>query len=114
MIDVLTALSFYRQLEALDTTLTVAGGSDQMTQWFAAYNNQQSFNHILNEVRLRCEDAPDYLASFSHIEPVNIPKGADCSVYPKFLGKVQGLRQALGALLELTATPEQKRQIGFQ
>jgi len=76
-----------------NTTLTTAGGNDVTRQFIAAYNNQVAFNHVLNQVISGCQGAPDYLASFSHIEPVNIPK--------------------VGALLELTATPEQKRSIGF-
>ena len=114
MIDVLTALSLYRQLDALDSTLTAAAGEKDVTrQFFAAYTNQEAFNHILEQVRSRCQDAPDYLASFAHIEAVDIPKGADRAAYPRFLGKVKGLKSALGALLEMTATPEQKQQIGF-
>jgi hypothetical protein len=115
MIDVLTALSLYRQLDALDSTLKTAAGNNNVTaQFLAAYNNQDTFNHILEQVRSRCQDAADYLASFSHIEPITIPKGADRSAYPRFLGKVQGLKSALGALLEITATPEQRREIGFR
>jgi len=113
MIDVLSALSLYRQLDALEVVLNSAG-KDYVNQFMAAYTNQESFNHILNQVRSQCEDAPQYLASFSHIETALIPKGADRSVYPRFLGKVQMLKQAIGALLELTATAEQKKQIGFR
>lgn len=114
MIDVLTALSLYRQLEALDTRLIAVGGRSVIDQFLTAYHNQGDFNHILSEVRSRCTDAPDYLATIGHIQPADIPPGADRSAYPRFLANVQGLRQAVGALLELTATPEQKQAIGFR
>ena len=113
MIDTLSALSLYRQLEGLESIVTAAKG-EVLREWMVAYTNQDSFNHILNQVTSQCGDAPQYLASFSHIEPENIPKGGDRSVYPRFSAKVMMLRQAVGALLEMTATPEQKQQIGLK
>ena len=112
MIDVLSALSLYRQLEALELTLT--SQKDVTGQWMTAYTNQNSFNHILSQITSQCEDAPQFLASFSHIEPADIPKGGNRAVYPRFLAKVQMLKQAVGALVELSASSEQQRQMGFK
>jgi hypothetical protein len=113
MIDTLSALSLYRQLEGLESIVNAAKG-DVLKEWMAAYGNQGSFNHILKQVTSQCNDAPEYLASLSHIEPENIPKGGDRSVYPRLSAKVTMLRQAVGALLDLTTSAEQKKQIGFQ
>ena len=113
MIDALSALSLYRQLEALEENLRVVKG-DAVCQFMAAYKNQGSFNHILNQITEQCADAPDYLKSFSHIEPAEIPKGLNRSVYQRFLAKVQMLKQAIGAFIELAMPPEQKKQIGFR
>ena len=113
MIDALSALSLYRQLEALENNLSNVK-EDPFNQFMAAYTNQTSFNHILNQIREQCADSPEYLKSFSHIEPANIPKGADRSVYPRFLAKVQMLKQAVRAFIELAMSSEQKRQVGFR
>jgi len=113
MIDALSALSLYRQLEALEENLR-AVKDDSVDQFMAAYKNQGSFNHILNQITEQSTDAPDYLKSFSHIEPADIPKGLNHSVYPRFLAKVQMLKQAIGAFIELAMPPEQKKQIGFR
>lgn len=112
MVDGLTALSLYRQLEALEQNLSTAKGN-LVNEFMAAYMNQASFNHILKQVKEQCEGADEYLASLQHIEPADIPKGADRSVYPRFLAKVQMLKQAVGAVVELGLSPEQKRSIGF-
>jgi len=42
------------------------------------------------------------------IEPAKIPQGADRSAYPRFLAKVQMLKQAVGAFIELAMSSEQK------
>jgi len=114
MFDGLSAVSLYRQLEALDNSLSKIKSDDVTSQFLAAYMNQGSFNHILKQVREQAADAPEYLKSFSHIEPAEIPKGADRGAYPKFLAKVQMLKQAVGAFIELAMSSEQKRQIGFR
>ncbi len=85
-----------------------------MKEWMVAYANQGSFNHMLNQITSQCSDAPEYLASLSHIAPENIPEGGDGSVYPRFAAKVTMLKQAVGALLEMNTSAEQKKQIGFQ
>ena len=113
MIDALSALSLYRQLEALENNLSNVK-SDVTREFLAAYNNQGSFNHILTQITEQCGDAPEYLKSFSHIEPADIPKGADRSGLPQVLAKVQMLRQAIGAFIELAMSSEQKKQIGFR
>ncbi len=113
MIDSLSALSLYRQLEALENYLTNVK-DDKVDQFLAALNNQTSFNHILNVITEQCQDAPEYLKSFAHIESASIPKGLDNSAYPRFFAKVQMLKQAVGAVIELSMPPEQKRQIGFR
>jgi hypothetical protein len=113
MIDGLSALSLYRQLEALDSNLSNIKG-DVTSEFLAAYSNQESFNHTLKQVTEQCADSPEFLKSFSHIEPAKIPKGADRSAYPRFLAKVQMLKQAVGAFIELAMSSEQKRQIGFR
>jgi|HubBroStandDraft_3_1064219.scaffolds.fasta_scaffold13608_5 hypothetical protein len=114
MFDALSALSLYRQLEALDNNLSKIRGDDVTNQFLAAYTNQASFNHILEQVTEQCADSPEYLKSFSHIKPAKVPKGADRSVYPGFLAKVQMLKQAVGAFIELAMSSEQKTQIGFR
>lgn len=111
MIDALSALSLYRQLEGLEEILKNAD-ANVTSQWFAAYTNQASFNHILEEITAQCVDAPEYLKSFSHIERADIPKGGDRSVYPRFLAQVTMLKRAIGAFLE-QPIPEQKNRIGF-
>ncbi|MGB6830612.1 MAG: hypothetical protein WBE41_21375 [Terracidiphilus sp.] len=113
MIDALSALSLYRQLHALEENLR-AVKDDPVSQFMAAYKNQGSFNHILSQITEQSADAPDYLKSFSHIEPADIPKGLNRSAYPRFLAKVQMLKQAIGAFIELALPPEQKKQIGFK
>ena len=112
MIDTLSALSLYRQLEALDKSLT-AVKDDTVSQFLAAFKNQDAFNQILALVKDKCSDAPEYLQTFAHIEQVTIPKGADRSAYLKFLSSVQMLKSAVGALLEFAATPDEKKRIGF-
>jgi len=114
MFDALSALSLYRQLEALDRNLSKIGDGDVANQFLAAYTNQASFNHMLKQATEQCADSPEYVKSFSHIKPAKIPKGADRSVYPRFLAKVQMLKQAVGAFIELAMSSEQKRQIGFR
>ncbi len=114
MFDALSALSLYRQLEALDNSLSKIKSDDVTNQFLGAYLNQESFNHILQQVRDQCAGAPEYLKSFSHIEAAKIPKGADRSAYPRFLAKVQMLKQAVGAFIELAMSSEQKSQIGFR
>jgi hypothetical protein len=110
MIDALSARSLYKQLEGLEATLThVKGGV--ANEWMAAFTNQQSFNHILQQISEQCADAPDYLRSLSHITPANIPPGGDRSVYPRFLAQVQMLKNAIGALLEYA--PPEERKYGF-
>jgi len=111
MIDALSARSLYRQLEGLEATLTHVE-CNVASQWFAAYTNQQSFNHILEQITEQCADAPDYLRSISHITAANIPQGADRAVYPRFLAQVQMLKNAIGALLEFSP-PEEPRKMGF-
>lgn len=113
MIDALSALSLYRQLEGLEDALKKSG-DDQVNQFLAAYNGQEAFNSILTQTTEQCADAPEYLRSLSHIKPVQIPKGADRSAYPRFLTQVKMLRQAIGALLEYTLTQEQRERIGFK
>lgn len=116
MIDPLSALSLYRQLEGLEETLKHAAGSPRDTfvnQFLSALHSQDAFNHILSEITEQCADSPQYLRSFSHIKPVNIPRGADRSAYPRFFAQVQMLKQAVRALLELAFTPEEKQKIGF-
>jgi hypothetical protein len=113
MIDTLSALSVYRQLEGLESTVKAAKGG-VLSEWMIAFTNQGSFNHMLNQITSQCSDAPEYLASLSHIGPENIPAGGDRSVYPRFSTKVTMLRQAVGALLEMNTSSEQKKQIGFQ
>ena len=114
MFDPLSALSLYRQLEALDKTLSKIKSDDVTNQFLAAYMNQESFNHILKQVTEQCADSPQYLKSFGHLEPAEIPKGADRSAYPRFVAKVQMLKQAVGAFIEVAMPSEQKRQIGFK
>jgi hypothetical protein len=111
MIDALSALSLYRQLEGLEEVLKNAD-ANVTSQWFTAYTNQASFNHILEQITEQCADAPEYLSSLSHIERADIPKGGDRSVYPRFLAQVTMLKRAVGALLE-QPIPEQKNRIGF-
>jgi hypothetical protein len=113
MIDGLAALSLYRQLEALEKNLSNVK-DDYVDQFMAAYTNQMSFNHILKQITEQCGDAPEYLKSFSHIEPAAIPKGAKRYVYQRFLAKVQMLKQAVGTVIELTLSSEQKREVGFR
>jgi hypothetical protein len=111
MIDALSALSLYRQLEGLEDVLKNAD-ANVTSQWFVAYTNQASFNHILEQITEQCADAPEYVRSLSHIERADIPKGGDRSVYPRFLAQVTMLKRAVGALLE-QPIPEQKNRIGF-
>ena len=113
MIDTLSALSLYRQLEALENNLRNVK-EDIVSQFLAAYHNQASFNHILQQITEQCADAPKYLQTFSHIESADIPKGSDRSAYPRLIAKVQMLKQAVGALLEYAASPEEKKKIGFE
>lgn len=112
MIDPLSALSLYRQLEGLDKVLGDMKG-DFVNEFMSAYTNQGSFNHILEQMREQCSDAQEYFRSFQHIAKVNIPKGADRSAYPRFVAQVQMLKQALHAILELALTSDQKQRIGF-
>jgi len=114
MFDALAALSLYRQLEALDNSLSKIKSDDVRRQFEAAYANQESFNHILKQVTEQCSDYPEYLKSFSHIEPAQIPKGGNRVVYPRFVASVQMLKQAVGAFIELAMSSEQKSQIGFR
>jgi len=109
MLDLLSALSLYRQLEALDSSLSKIKSDDVTNQFLAAYTSQESFNHVLRQVTEQCADSPEYLKSFSHLAPAKIPKGADRSAYPRFVAKVQMLKQAVGAFIELTMTPDQKK-----
>jgi hypothetical protein len=67
MMDALSALSLYRELEALDTGLSKIRGDDVTGQFMAAYTNQESFNHILKQVTEQCADSPEYLKSFSRV-----------------------------------------------
>ena len=112
MIDPLSALSLYRQLEGLENALEGVKGS-AVDEFRAALETQGSFNHILNQIRGQCADALKYLESIKHIEPVNFPKGIDPSAYPHFLTHVKMLKQALRALLELGLSSDEKRKIGF-
>ena len=112
MIDELSARSLYRQLEGLEETLKHVEGN-VASQWFAAFTNQQSFNHILQQITEQCADAPDYLRSLSHIAPASIPPGGDRSVYPRFLAQVQMLKNAIGALLEYKPPEEPSHKMGF-
>jgi hypothetical protein len=112
MISGLTAFSLYRQLEGLEDALSQVRG-DAMREFGTAKMNQQSFNHILKQLRDECAEDPEYVRSFAHIERADIPGGADRSVYPRFYAQVKMLRQAVGALLEMLLPPEQKKQIGF-
>jgi hypothetical protein len=111
MIDKLSALSLYRQLEGLEEVLKNVD-ANVTSQWSAAYTNQSSFNHVLEQITEQCIDAPDYLRGLSHIQRADIPKGADPSVYPRFLAQVTMLKRAVGALLE-QPIQEQKNRIGF-
>ena len=111
MMDALTAWSLYRQLEGLEDTLKQIDPRDQLR---AAFANQESFNNILGQVREGCAEMPDYVRSFSHIEPSGIQVAAgDRYSFPRFLAKVLMLRQALRAWLELTLSPEEKVKLGF-
>ena len=112
MIDALSALSLYRQLEALEQSFEKAGNS-VADRWGAAYMNQGSFNEILKQITDQCVDAPEFLRSFSHIEPVRIQKGVDRSVVPRFMAQVGMLKQAIHALLEWSLSAEQKSRMGF-
>jgi hypothetical protein len=111
MMDALAVWSLYRQLEGLEDALKQVQPVDLLR---AAIANQDSFNDILKQVREGCADMPDYVRTFSHIEPsLILALAGDRSSFPKFLGKVLMLRQALRAWMELTLSPEEKQKLGF-
>jgi hypothetical protein len=106
MLDALSALSLYRQREGLESTLTHVK-NDVVSQFIAAHQNQEAFSSILKQVIEGCSDVPAYLQTLGHIRPVEIPTGGDGSAYPRFLGQVQMLRQAVHAPLELLLSAEE-------
>ena len=112
MLDSLTAWSLYRQLEGLEEVLKNTRQTIQ-EQFAAARANQDSFNHILTQITDGCAEVPEYVRSFSHIERANISGGINRSAYPRFLGQVRMLRQAMRAFLEVMLSTEEKQKVGF-
>jgi len=80
MIEALSALSLYRQLEALEENLRSVK-DDSVDQFMAAYKNQGSFNHILNQITEQAERIADlkdwHLTGFFNfsltLDPTNAP-----------------------------------------
>jgi hypothetical protein len=70
----------FRFAEVLVFEFLSGGGRDLNEVLHGTYSSHGDSNDA------RCEDAPDYLASFSHIQAADIPKGADRPVYHRFLG----------------------------
>jgi hypothetical protein len=112
MIDALSALSLYRQLEGLEEVLK-NGEVNVRSQWMAAYMKQSSFNHIPDQItESNALTLQSTVEAFFIYNEQTSQQGPNRSAYPRFLAQVTMLKRAIGALLE-QPVPEQKSRMGF-